>query len=152
MAEVTQAPDFTPSSIPQKRPLPADDKHAPSIASPLNPDLNSRARVREERTKKPTAKARKESPEPQTQGKKNNKKATEVEEIIRPTRYKLPPPKPADFEAPTPPLFTPTLSRKGRQYHEAIEHLNCKRGFRYSNAIADPMFPSSLACVNLPNS
>ena len=128
-----------PPTIPQKRPLPADDKHTPAFASPLNPST----RVREERAKKPTAKVRKDSPEPNATSKKGSKKTVKAPEVLRPSRYKLPPPKITDFEAPVPPLFVPMTSRNGRNFSEATEIINNKKGFRYTNAIADPRFTAS---------
>ncbi|KAL9104644.1 MAG: hypothetical protein Q9163_000448 [Psora crenata] len=116
-----------------------DDKHAPAVASPLNPGT----RVREERTKKPTAKARKESPEAPSTGKKSSKKVVKPVEVIRPSRYKLPLPKITDFEAPVPPILIPIAIRKSRQFFEAAEVIPNRKGFRYANAIADPRFTSS---------
>ena len=128
-----------PLTIPQKRPLPVDERHTPTVASPLNPN----ARVREERTKKPTAKARKDSPEPSA-AKKNTKKAPKTDGVQRPIRYKLDPPRIADYEAPLPPTLVPVTEVKGQQFFEATEIVNNRKGFRYSDAIADPRFPSSL--------
>ena len=140
MAESVQVLEATqPPTIPQKRPLPMEDKHTPAVASPLNPGT----RVREERTKKPTAKARKESPEFQSTGKKGGKKAAKPLEVVRPSRYKLPPPRITDFEAPIPPLFVPVITRGGHSFCEATELIPNRKGFRYTNAIADPRFTSS---------
>ena len=140
MAESPQASNPSPPpTIPQKRLLLPDDKHAPAVASPLNPST----RVREERAKKPTAKARKDSPEPTSANKKGNKKAAKVPEVVRPSRYKLPPPKITDFEAPLNPIFVPITTRKGHQFYEATEIISNRKGFRYTNAIADPRFTSS---------
>ena len=127
-----------PLKIPQKRPL-AD--HVPTVGSPLNPST----RVREERTKKPTAKVRKESPEPPVSSKKGgaNKKPTKVSEVLRPTRYKLPPPKPADFDVPPPPILVPVATRHGQSFAEVTEIINNRKGFRYTTAIADPRFGST---------
>lgn len=97
-----------------------DDKHTPAVASPLNPDLNvSRTRTRDQREKKATFKARGASPDGQPS--KKNKKGTKDSSVLSPIRYKLPTPKPADFEAPKAPIFVPTLVRAGRQYYEATE-------------------------------
>ena len=130
-----------PLKIPQKRPL-AD--HAPTVGSPLNPST----RVREERMKKPTAKVRKESPEPSAAGKKGsaNKKPPKVSEVLRPSRYRLPPPKPTDFEIPPPPIFVPVATRHGQPFAEATEIINNRKGFRYTTAIADPLFPAIQHC------
>ncbi|KAG8530072.1 uncharacterized protein KY384_005554 [Bacidia gigantensis] len=137
MADLTDAPiSSQPASIPQKRPLPIEDKHAPAVASPLNPST----RIREERTKKPTAKVRKESPEPTATSKKGVKKAAKELDYPRPTRYRLNAPTSIDFEPPPPPLFIPVSTRKGRTFHQATELITNKKGFRYANAIADPQF------------
>ena len=141
MSEAAPAtfPNPPPLTIPQKRPL-TEDKHAPTVGSPLNPNST---RVREERMKKPSAKARKESPEP-TSAKKGGKKTAKVSEVLRPIRYKLPLPKITDFEPPPRPFFVPGPVRKGREFAEATEIITNKKGFRYTNAIADPRFKHSL--------
>ena len=143
MTEGTPAPGLNPPplSIPQKRPFSTEDKHTPTVGSPLNPN----PRVREERTKKPTAKARKESPEPTAKKgeKSSTKKAPKTSDVERPTRYKLPPPRITDFEVPSPPQFVFASTRKGQEFSEATEIINNRKGFRYTTAIADPIFPSS---------
>ena len=139
---MTESPNpASHSTIPQKRPFLVEDKHAPAVASPLNPGT----RVREERTKKPTAKVRKDSPEPTAASKKGgaNKKSPKAAEIVRPSRYKLPSPKITDFEAPVPPLLVPVTTKNGRQFCEASEIINNRKGFRYTNAIADPRFTAT---------
>ncbi|KAJ3553634.1 hypothetical protein NPX13_g10842 [Xylaria arbuscula] len=65
-----------------------------------------------------------------------------------PLRYKLAPPKPADFEPARDPVFTlrnhvsaPDESRI--QFFETSEHVYNKKGYHYLHCIADPAFPSS---------
>ena len=142
MADAIQAPVTNPPplSIPQKRPFPAEDKHTPTVGSPLNPN----PRVREERAKKPTAKARKESPEPAAAKKGAKKTSSKGPEALRPTRYKVPPPKITDFDLATPAVLVPVAQKHGRTFMEAAEIVYNRKGFRYTNAIADPKFPSSL--------
>ena len=62
---------------------------------------------------------------------------------ISPIRYRLPSPKPSDWEPPKSPILIPTNERAGRQFYETSEHVYNRKGFRYTNAIVDPMFPSS---------
>ena len=124
----------TPSAIPQKRPLNLEDEqHVPTVSSPLNPDsTGSRARrppPREQREKKESLKKREAkvgdnvrggTPEVPVHGKKS-KKSTQKASVLSPARYKLPAPKPTDFDPPKAPLFTPVLERAQRQFYECSE-------------------------------
>ena len=139
--EAGQSPTVTPV-IPQKRPLGADDKHAPTVASPLNPDFNAnQKKTREQREKKATYKVRGPSPEPQP-SKKSKFRNTDPS-VPSPLRYSLPNPKTADFDSPKKPLLVPGLLRAQRQYYEATEHIVNKRNFRYTRCVCDPEFPFS---------
>ena len=127
----------TPSTIPQKRPLGLEDEqHVPAVSSPLNPDFaTSRARrppaPREQREKKESLKkreakgvdsARGGTPDSQSHGRKS-KKSTEHNDVLSPIRYKLPAPKPTDFDHPKAPIFTPILTKARRQFYESSEQL-----------------------------
>jgi COMPASS component BRE2 len=113
-------PGTTPaSSIPQKRAL--EDDHQPAVSSPLNPDFKPSkpsddaplARERASRAKKESLKKReskgplasessaRSTPDPKGPTTKNKKKGS----APAPMRYKLPPPKTTDFEAPRGPIF-----------------------------------------------
>ena len=141
MAEAVQAATPSPPpTVPQKRPLNVEDKHAPAVASPLNPQGT---RLREERAKKPTAKVRKDSPEPTSAGKKGSKKISKDPEYVRPTRYLNAPPKIIDFEPPALPILAHVSTRKERLFHEASEIVTNKKGYRFTHAIADPRFTAS---------
>ena len=129
-------------TIPQKRPLGADDKHAPAIASPLNPDVSaSQKRTREQREKKASFKARAASPEPQPA--KKSKNSNTDPSVPSPLRYTLPIPKTTDFDSPKAPLLVPGLQRARRQFYEATEHITNKPKFKYSRCVCDPGFPFS---------
>ncbi len=74
---------------------------------------------------------------------KKSKKAKEDTNYISPIRYRLPSPKPTDFDPPKAPVLIPVSEKAGRQLYETTEHVYNRKGFRYTNAIVDPRFPSS---------
>jgi COMPASS component BRE2 len=116
------------SSIPPKRVL--DDDHQPAVSSPLNPDFKPSkpqddaplARERASRAKKESLKKRESkggSLAPDTSGRATpDPKASSSQKHKRngstpaPIRYKLPPPKSTDFEAPRGPIFIPAHTKK----------------------------------------
>jgi COMPASS component BRE2 len=116
-------PTSNPISLPQKRAL--EDDHQPAVSSPLNPDFKAKqdeaplARERASRAKKETLKKRESkagssapdisaraTPDPKGPSKKQKKS-----DAPAPIRYKLPPPKITDFEAPRGPIFTPSHTK-----------------------------------------
>ncbi|KAI9820304.1 MAG: hypothetical protein M1827_005926 [Pycnora praestabilis] len=154
----------TPSAVPQKRPL--EDTSAPAVSSPLNPDAGptrrtARAPAREQREKKESLKKREsKAPSiagdsvrggtPDSNGPSRKNKATSSNSILAPMRYKLPPPKPTDYDAPKGPIFTTHHTKDSNigdgnvEFYESSEHVYNRKGFRYTHCIADPAFPSSL--------
>ncbi|RFU34856.1 hypothetical protein B7463_g1484, partial [Scytalidium lignicola] len=157
--------DATPTippatSIPQKRAL--EDDHQPAVSSPLNPDFKPvkqedaprAVRAKKESLKKRESKgatlgpdSARATPDPRSSPQKqsNGRRSS----ILRPMRYKLPPPRPTDFEAPRGPVFIPTFTKKapdGReiQFNETSDHVYNKKGFHYTHCIADPTFPNTL--------
>lgn len=124
------------SSIPQKRVL--EDDHQPAVSSPLNPDFKA-SKIQDDaprapRAKKETLKKReakggsladtsaRATPDPKGNGGKNKKKV----DAPSPMRYKLPPPKSTDFEAPRGPIFVPSHTKVGPdgeeiQFNETTE-------------------------------
>jgi COMPASS component BRE2 len=74
---------------------------------------------------------------------KKVKKIKEDVSYISPIRYRLPSPKPTDFDPPKAPVLTPASERAGRQLYETTEHVYNRKGFRYTYAIVDPKFPAS---------
>ncbi|KAI0502765.1 hypothetical protein F5B22DRAFT_58498 [Xylaria bambusicola] len=65
-----------------------------------------------------------------------------------PLRYKLAPPKPADFDPARGPVFTPhhdvpAPNGSTIQFFETSEHVYNKKSYHYLHCIADPAFPSS---------
>ena len=123
--ELTPSTSTPIPSIPQKRAL--EDDHHPTVSSPLNPDFKASkaqddaplARERASRAKKESLKKRESkggvaiessaraTPDPKASTHKHKKDR----EALAPLRFPLPPPKPADFEAPRGPIFTPTDSK-----------------------------------------
>ncbi|RDL31407.1 uncharacterized protein BP5553_09616 [Venustampulla echinocandica] len=154
------------SSIPQKRAL--EDDHQPAISSPLNPDFKPAkpqedaplARERASRAKKESLKKRESkggsmaadssaraTPDPKAPTPKHKPK--KKGDAPAPIRYKLPPPKLTDFEAPRGPIFLPAHTKTAPdgtavQFNETTDHVYNKKNFHYTHCIADPAFPSSL--------
>ncbi|KAF8857670.1 hypothetical protein BDZ45DRAFT_674568 [Acephala macrosclerotiorum] len=151
-----------PVTVPQKRAL--EDDHQPAVSSPLNPDFKSKddaplARERASRAKKESLKKRESkagslapdtsaraTPDPKASTSKSKK---EDEPDLAPIRYKLPPPKSTDFEAPRGPVFIPAHIKSAPdgtkiQFNETTDHVYNKKNFHYTHCIADPAFPSSL--------
>jgi COMPASS component BRE2 len=115
-------PTLAISSIPQKRVL--EDDHQPTISSPLNPDFKfskaedaALARERAPRAKKESLKKRESkagslapdtsaraTPDPKSNTLHRGEKGSDAP---APMRYKLPPPRSSDFEAPRGPIFVP---------------------------------------------
>ena len=109
-------------ALPQKRAL--EDDHQPAISSPLKLDFKSSkaedvalARERAPRTKKESLKKRESkagslapdisaraTPDPKSSTSHKHKRTSSAP---APMRYKLPPPKSTDFEAPRGPIFVP---------------------------------------------
>ena len=97
----------TPSLAPLRRP---EDDHAPAISSPLNPnpDAGARARVRggrEQREKRETLKKREAASSIRAPTPNKSKAAPAPPATPSPTRFGIPPPKLADYEAPKDGLF-----------------------------------------------
>lgn len=139
---MTTSRDQSPISIPQKRTL--EDDHQPPISSPLNPDFTKSndeapvARERAARAKKESFKKRESkgplAPESRaTPDPKSPSKHKRSSSFLAPLRYKLPPPRLADFEAPQGPTFTPHHTIKAPdgsdiQFHETsdqYDHHHC---------------------------
>ena len=80
--------------------------------------------------------------ETQGPGKKAKKSAKDTN-YISPIRYRLPSPKPTDYDPPKAPILIPVAGIAGKQFYETTEHVYNRKGFRYTNAIVDPRFPSS---------
>ncbi|KAB8287893.1 hypothetical protein EYC80_010251 [Monilinia laxa] len=154
------------SAFAQKRAL--EDDHQPAVSSPLNPEfkvqktgdetpgsIRERAsRAKKESLKKRESKAGSLAPEgssratPDPRSSSSNKKKAATN-CITPLRYKIPPPKLPDFEAPRGPTLVPSHTKVAPdgtkiQFHETTDHVYNKKNFRYTRGIADPAFPSIL--------
>ncbi|TVY22504.1 Set1 complex component ash2 [Lachnellula hyalina] len=163
--EATPSTAVPISAIPPKRA--PDDDHQPTVSSPLNPDFKpSRppddaplARERASRAKKESLKKRESkggahaseisgraTPDPKASTSHKHKRKGSPP---APIRYKLPPPKSTDFEAPRGPIFIPAHTKNAPdgteiQFQETTDHVYNKKNFHYTHCIADPAFPSSL--------
>lgn len=123
--EATPTASASITSIPQKRAL--EDDHQPAVSSPLNPDFKSKqddaplARERASRAKKESLKKRESKGGPHAQDTsaratpdpKAPTKSKKRDSAPAPMRYKLPPPKSTDFEAPRGPIFIPADTKTG---------------------------------------
>ncbi|SMR47650.1 unnamed protein product [Zymoseptoria tritici ST99CH_3D1] len=134
-----------------------DQDHVPNVPSPLNP-ASSRAPSRtpapnatpiqrEQREKKESLKKRENALNGGTSSSASKRKASVAHSYPSPQRFMIPPPRVQDFEKPKDdvmiqhepaPLMTPGNER---QLYKPIDLAENKRGYRYSRAIADPLFP-----------
>lgn len=158
MASDTSSParEGTPAAaVAQKR---LEDDHIPAVSSPLNPDFakgfkedapTRAARAKKESLKKRESKGTSLAPELTSVSTPDTSTPTKkAEDTLAPLRYKLPPPKPSDVEAPQGPIMTPhhTITAPDGtevEFQEPSDHVYNKKNFRYTHAIADPAFPSS---------
>lgn len=132
--EATPSTSVPISAIPPKRAL--DDDHQPTVSSPLNPDFKPSkaqddaplARERASRAKKESLKKRESkggslapdtsaraTPDPKASTSHKHKRNSSAP---APIRYKLPPPKTTDFEAPRGPIFVPAHTKKSPDGNE----------------------------------
>ncbi|KAM5348315.1 hypothetical protein ACJ41O_008139 [Fusarium nematophilum] len=158
-------PTLPLSSIPQKRAL-EEGRHSPVVPSPLNPEVKpsdslapedaaQAARSKSARTKKDTLKKRESkgsalggdsaraTPDPKPKVKERKQSESS------PLRYKLAPPKSADFDLPRGPVLTShheitTPNGEAVEFFETSDHVSNKKNFRYTHCIADPLFPSMI--------
>ncbi|KAF9776738.1 hypothetical protein IL306_005053 [Fusarium sp. DS 682] len=155
-------PTLPLSSVPQKRAL-EEGRHSPVVPSPLNPEVKpsdsltpedaaQNARSKSARTKKETLKKReakggdsaRATPDPKPKSKPQKKQSESS-----PLRYKLGPPKLADFDPPRGPVMMAhhevTVSNgQTVEFFETSDHVSNKKSFRYTHCIADPLFPSMI--------
>ncbi|TEA21788.1 Set1 complex component ash2 [Colletotrichum sidae] len=146
-----------PSGPPMKRPALEED-FAPSVPSPLNPDVRSTPRplgadeMPQKRPKKESLKKRESKgafSADSSRGTPDPKHREPKQSDYSPMRYKLAPPKPSDFEPARGPVFVhhhdaPALDGRKVQFYETSEHVHNKKSYHYTHCIADPEFPSSL--------
>jgi len=80
----------------------------------------------------------------ETQGpSKKAKKPVKDPSVLSPIRYRLPSPKPTDYDPPKAPTLILASEKAGMPFYETTEHVFNRKSFRYTNAIVDPAFPSS---------
>lgn len=153
-------PTVAPPHLAPLAPRPSDGGNTPILPSPLNPTTAvfrppSKPPApaptpvhREQREKKESLKKRESHPNASTSGTSLGKrKANASSAYPSPQRFNIPPPRAQDFEPPKSdsmachepaPLYMPNTER---QLYKPIELAENKRGYRYSRAIADPLFP-----------
>ncbi|KAK4632327.1 Set1 complex component ash2 [Fulvia fulva] len=137
-----------------------EQEHAPNVPSPLNPSTSRAASrtpappiERERREKKESLKKRESNAHNETKDTKatssslGKRKASVVHTYPSPQRFNVPPPRAVDFEEPKEDVmvghepFPLTMPQSERQLYKPIDLAENKRGYRYSRAIADPLFP-----------
>lgn len=151
MAEST-APSY---SAPPLAPLP-DLDHTPNVPSPLNPGSRPPSKTpapvpalvhREQREKKESLKKRESAPNGTANNALGKRKANSSHAYPSPQRFNVPPPRAQDFEAPKEdilvsqeplPLLIPDTEIELCRPVDLAEN---KKGYRYTRAIADPLFP-----------
>ncbi|KAG9543986.1 Set1C complex protein, partial [Aureobasidium melanogenum] len=124
-------------------------ENAPTISSPLNPEVRARSqRERKETAKKreatrgttPTVPSKRKAPGP------SNGRHVAAQSAPSPMRYQIPPPKTSDYDPPRPPVFTsheplPYTTPDGKtELKKVTDQAENKRAYRYTLAVADPNF------------
>lgn len=150
------AENIIPSHSPTPVPPVIDYDRTPVNPSPLNPSPRPLSKTpgpapppvqREQREKKETLKKRENALNGSAATTLGKRKANTHHAVPSPQRFNVPPPRAQDFEAPKEdvmishepyPLETPDGER---QLYKPIDLAENKRGYRYSRAIADPLFP-----------
>lgn len=149
MAEST-IPFHSPVHLVQSNEL----EHTPTVPSPLNPTSRpaSIAPVptpiqREQREKKESLKKRESAPNGAANSALGKRKANAAHAYPSPQRFNVPPPRSQDFEPPKEDVMIsheplPLEMPDGeRQLYKPVDLAENKKGYRYSRAIADPLFP-----------
>ncbi|KAF2719754.1 hypothetical protein K431DRAFT_321496 [Polychaeton citri CBS 116435] len=151
MAEPSDAIPAVSSLAAQAAPL--LEPHLPANPSPLNPASRAPSRTpapvqREQREKKESLKKRESNiTNGSTVSSLGKRKANAQIAYPSPQRFNVPPPKPSDFDHPRPDILTPHepfpfLMPDGEtQLMKPADLAENKRGYRYTRAIADPLFP-----------
>ncbi|KAF1345842.1 hypothetical protein BDV97DRAFT_401226 [Delphinella strobiligena] len=160
MTDMTASLTFEPvPDVALQNAIPAhlapEQAHVPAVSSPLNPDIKAAKpkpppREREQREKRDTLKKR-ESTAASGRGTTpivpNKRKASEIlHDAPSPMRYQIPDPRLSDYDTPKPvelsshepfPFTTPDGKVELKKPADRAEN---KRGYRYTQAVADPMF------------
>ena len=152
------------SAIPSHSPTPfalnTELDHTPNVPSPLNPastrpssktpgpipTLTPTPIQREQREKKESLKKRESALNGTAGSSLGKRKADTTHAYPSPQRFNVPPPRAQDFETPKEDVMVsheplPLEMPDGiRQLYKPIDLAENKRGYRYSRAIADPLF------------
>ena len=150
MAE-TAIPSHSPTPL-----QPFDLDHTPNVPSPLNPSTRPSSKTpvpaatpiqREQREKKETLKKRENALNGSSSSSLGKRKANATSACPAPQRFNVPPPRAQDFESPKEDVmishepFPLEMPDGNRQLYKPIDLAENKKGYRYSRAIADPLFP-----------
>lgn len=128
--------------------------HTPTVPSPLNPASRPQSKTpvpppiqREQREKKESLKKRESTLNGSSNSALGKRKANTTHAYPSPQRFNVPPPKAQDFDPPKEDIMVshdpmPMMMPDGdRELYRPIDLAENKRGYRYSRAIADPLFP-----------
>ena len=148
------------SAIPAYSPTPLqppnDLDHTPTVPSPLNPASRPPSKTpapiptpiqREQREKKESLKKRESAIGGSANSALGKRKANNTHAYPAPQRFNVPPPRAQDYEPPKEDVMVsheplPLEMPDGeRQLYKPVDLAENKRGYRYSRAIADPVFP-----------
>ncbi|GAB7347190.1 hypothetical protein MBLNU459_g3300t1 [Dothideomycetes sp. NU459] len=132
-----------------------DQSHVPAVSSPLNPDVKTRptkaAAPREQRERKESQKKRESTaaggPRGTTPTLPSKRKASSAAlSAPSPMRFQIAEPRIGDYDPPKPTVFVsheplPFLTPNGAtELKKPADHAENKRGYRYSQCVADPQF------------
>ena len=130
--------------------------HVPNFPSPLNPQSRPPSKTpgplptpvqREQREKKESLKKRENALNGPMNSALGKRKANSSHTYPSPQRFNVPPPRAQDFEPPKEDVmishepFPLEMPDGQRQLYKPVDLAENKRGYRYSRAIADPLFP-----------
>lgn len=150
------AENVLPSHSPTPLPITTELEHTPSVPSPLNPSTRPSSKTpgpaptpiqREQREKKESLKKRESALNGSANSALGKRKANANHAVPSPQRFNVPPPRAQDFESPKEDVMVshepyPLEMPDGeRQLYKPVDLAENKKGYRYSRAIADPLFP-----------
>ena len=133
---------------------PSELEHTPTVPSPLNPASRPQSKTpvpppiqREQREKKESLKKRESTLNGSANSALGKRKANVAHTYPSPQRFNVPPPRAQDFEPPKEDMMVshdpmPLIMPDGeRELYRPVDLAENKKGYRYSRAIADPLFP-----------
>lgn len=149
---MAESAGFSHSPTPLAPPM-TELEHTPNVPSPLNPLSRAPSKTpaptpiqREQREKKESLKKRESTLNGPNSSALGKRKANSTHAYPSPQRFNLPPPRAPDFEPPREDSMAShepvpqEMPGSGQQLYKPLDLAENKRGYRYSRAIADPLF------------